>query len=113
FHFEIVAVVMVKLLERFDQKIIDWKPDWSAPVRVATENPGLRFGRFVTDDLFFATHSDRVRVRLMKFTERTNSVIAQKFFGVEHASEQTFHAMPASERDQAQFFHARLLPARN
>src|SRR5262245_32207223 len=32
FHFEIVAVVMVKLLERFDQEIVDWEPDRAAPV---------------------------------------------------------------------------------
>src|SRR6202022_1791829 len=32
FHFEIVAVVVMKLLKRFDQQIVDWEPDWTAPV---------------------------------------------------------------------------------
>ena len=49
----------------------------------------------------------------MKFAERTNPVVAQKFFRIEHAPEQTFHPVSAGKRDQTQFFHARLLPARN
>src|SRR5713101_5449121 len=32
FDFEIVAVVMMKLLERLNQQIIDWKPNRAAPV---------------------------------------------------------------------------------
>src|SRR6478672_10840443 len=41
FHFEIVAVIMVKLLERLNQKVIGREPDWSAPVGVASKHSGL------------------------------------------------------------------------
>ena len=50
---------------------------------------------------------------LMKFAEGTNPVVAQKFFRVEHAPEQTLHPMSTRKRDQTQLFHARLLPTRN
>src|SRR5438876_602972 len=113
FDFEIVAVVMMKLLEGFDQEVIDREPDRTAPVGVAAENAGLRFGRFVADDFFFAANRDRVGMRLMKFAEGTNSVVAQKFFRIEHAPQQTFHPMSAGERNETQLFHARFLPARN
>ena len=36
-HLEIVAVVMVKFLQRLDELIIDGNPHRSAPVRVAAE----------------------------------------------------------------------------
>src|SRR5207244_5277675 len=54
-----------------------------------------------------------VGMRLMKFAERTDSVVAQKFFRIEHAPQQTFHPMSAGERNETQFFHARLLPTRD
>src|SRR6266478_4467648 len=34
FYFEVVAVVVMELLERFDNQVVNRKPDWSAPVRV-------------------------------------------------------------------------------
>src|SRR5438034_941607 len=37
FHFEFVAVVVMELLERFDNQVVKRKPDWPAPVRVAAE----------------------------------------------------------------------------
>ena len=37
FYFEFVAVVVMELLERFDNQVVNRKPDWPAPVRVATE----------------------------------------------------------------------------
>ena len=54
FDLEIVAVVMMKLLERFDQEIIDRHPDRAAPVGVAAEDVRLRFARFVTHHSFDA-----------------------------------------------------------
>src|SRR5580765_24453 len=44
---------------------------------------------------------------------RTNSVVAQKFLWIEHASEQTFHTMAAGKGDKPGLVHARLLPARD
>src|SRR5712675_1454280 len=42
-HFEIVAIIIVKFLQRFDEEIIEWKPDRATPVRVAAEHTGSRF----------------------------------------------------------------------
>src|SRR6266567_9626902 len=35
FYFEVVAVVVMELLERFDNQVVNRKPDWPAPIRVA------------------------------------------------------------------------------
>src|SRR5689334_13673865 len=37
FHQEIVAIVMMKLLNRFDDQIVDRKPDRTTPVRVTAK----------------------------------------------------------------------------
>src|SRR5437588_10284248 len=113
FDFEIVAVVMMKLLERFDEQIIDRKPNRSAPIGIAAEDSGLRFGGLVIYDFGFAAHVENVGMFFVIFAERTHAVVAQKFIRIEHAPQQTFHSMPASERDQAPLFHSWLLPARN
>src|SRR3989442_13201965 len=44
FHFEVVAVIVMKSLQRFDQQVIDGEPDGAAPVRVSAEGraPRLR-----------------------------------------------------------------------
>ena len=44
---EVVAVVVVELLERLDEQVVDREPDRSAPVRVAAEEAGPRLGRLV------------------------------------------------------------------
>src|ERR1051325_4419887 len=113
FDFEIVAVVMMKLLERFDEKVVTRKPNWAAPVRVAAKNRGLRFGRFVIHSARFAARSQPIRMFLVILADRTHPVVAQEFVRIEHAAQQTFHAMPARDRNEAAFFHTGLLPTRN
>ena len=44
-HLEIVAVVVMEFLQRFDDQEIDREPDRSAPVGIAAEVPRFGFGR--------------------------------------------------------------------
>ena len=46
---EVVAVVVVELLERLDDQVVDREPDRAAPVRVAAEQAAVRLGRLVLD----------------------------------------------------------------
>src|SRR3954452_15674398 len=41
-NLEIVAVVMVELLERLDNQVVDGKPDRAPPVRVAAKQAAVR-----------------------------------------------------------------------
>src|SRR5262245_13395862 len=47
FDFEVVAVVVVKLLQRFDDQVIDGEPNRSAPVGIPAEGTRARFGGLV------------------------------------------------------------------
>src|SRR5262244_1482311 len=44
---EVIAIVVMELLQRFDDEEIDRKPDRSAPVRVAAEQSAVGFARLV------------------------------------------------------------------
>ena len=35
------AVIVMVLLQRLNHEVIDWKPDWPAPVGIATEHAGV------------------------------------------------------------------------
>src|SRR6476646_2275576 len=100
----------MKFLQRLDEQIINWHPNRSAPVRVATENLGPRFGRLVADDFLFAANGQHVRVLLVNFAHRTHAVVAEELCRSEQASQQTFHAMAARQRNEPAFSDTRLLP---
>src|ERR1700747_380155 len=45
---EVIPVVVMKLLQRFDQQKIDRKPDRAAPVGVTSKQTAVRFSRLIT-----------------------------------------------------------------
>ena len=105
---------MVEFLERLDEEIIDRQPDRPTPIRIAAENVRLRFSRIVSHLALRAVlGTENVRMLRVRFAERAHAVIAQEFCGIQHATQETFHAMPARERNQAAIAGARLVPARD
>src|SRR5687768_4772205 len=60
-HRVAVAEVVVELLERLDEQEVDRKPDRSAPVRVAPEEPTGGFGRLVVHPVLRSIHPQDVR----------------------------------------------------
>src|SRR5207237_49095 len=71
---EAVAVEVVVAFERLDEEIIDGKPDRSAPVRVAAEEPGARFARSVFHAMRLAAGLNFERMFLVKLRQGTNPV---------------------------------------
>src|ERR1700730_16672860 len=64
-HFEVLAVVVVKLLQRFDEQIVYWKPDGAAPIRIAAKEARHGFTRFVGDAIDTPIHVHLVRMIFM------------------------------------------------
>src|SRR5258706_9501524 len=111
FDFEIIAVVAVELLERFDEQKVHWHPDRAAPVGVAAEDAGLGLGGPVGDFMHHAAASEAKRLVLVDFGERADAVVGKKLGFVEHPAEQAFHAMTAQQREQLPLALATFLPA--
>src|SRR5579863_534676 len=91
FDGEFVAQIIMESLQRFDQQIVDGEPDRSAPVGIASEQAGLRFGGFVSDAICLSVNLKLVRMVLVKFRDRADAVrgkklgLIQQFF--EYAAE--------------------------
>src|ERR1700722_6231195 len=47
-HCQISAIVLMELLKRLNDQVIERHPDWPAPVGVAAVQPGLALGRLIT-----------------------------------------------------------------
>src|SRR4030095_13898825 len=102
---------MMKFLQRLDEQIIDRHPNRSAPSLSYHRTSRFAIRRAGSSRPFFAAHGQHVRMLLVKFTDGTHTVVAEEFFRIEHAAQQTFHAMTARQRDESTFGHTRLLPA--
>src|SRR5437762_11470757 len=61
--FEVVAEVVVKLLQRLDEQVVRREPDRAAPVGVATKQPCRRFARLIIHAVLIAVQ-DRKSTRL-------------------------------------------------
>src|SRR4029077_7762915 len=83
-YLEILAQVVMELLQRFDQQVVHRKPDRTAPVRVAAEQPGGGLSRFVVRAVFHAVYAKPVRVVAMELREATNAVRREKLAFVQH-----------------------------
>src|SRR5712692_5351147 len=58
--FEIFTIVVMKFLQRFNEKIIQRKPNGAAPVRIAAEDPASRLGRLIIHAIDLTVYMDFV-----------------------------------------------------
>ena len=65
-HLELLAIVVMEFLERFDEQIVDGEPDGAAPVGVAAEDAGAGFGGLITDSVLVARRFEAIGVVLVK-----------------------------------------------
>lgn len=93
FHFEIVAVVVMKLLQRFDKQIINRKPYRPAPIRVPAEHVGLGLCWLVHHHFFLIADAQNVWVCFVELAHGAHAERAEKFFGIE----QTLSANASSD----------------
>src|SRR5580704_5084662 len=87
FHFEVLAVVMVVLLQGFDQEIVHREPDRAAPVGIAAENAAGGFGGLVIDAADMVIDLDLVRMIEVIAGEGAHAIGRKEFSFVEHAAE--------------------------
>src|ERR1044071_5399709 len=59
---ELIAVVVMKLLQRLDDEEVDRKPDWPTPVRVAAEEAAVGFGGLIANGEVHAVMAVHVRL---------------------------------------------------
>src|SRR5262249_7074274 len=72
--FEIVAQVMVKLLKRFDDQVVDREPDGASPVGIAAEQASARFGWLVPDAVVCAVQAQNIGTVAVGLGHRSDSI---------------------------------------
>src|SRR5262249_15811911 len=111
----VVAEIVMELLQRFDDQEIDWKPDRSAPVRVAAEQTGRRFGRLVVDPVVVAVDGEHIRMVTVNPRDRSDAEGRQELALVEHHAQDATQSVAIDNREQAALtaswrLHARHVP---
>src|ERR1700752_497665 len=74
FDFEVITVVVMKLLQRLDDEKVDRKPYGAAPVGIATEYRGVRFPRLVAYAEVHAVNVVTVRLISVHARHRAHSI---------------------------------------
>src|SRR5215204_4738795 len=83
-YFELVAKVMVKLLQGFNEKKVHRKPDGAAPIRVATEQAGRRLCRLISHRVLTAVDGQHVRLVFVGTGKRTDAMGSQELRFIQH-----------------------------
>src|SRR5262249_55926966 len=95
--------IVMKLLKRFDDQIVDREPDRSAPVRVPAKQTGARFSRLVGDAMLAAIHLENVRLVFVSARKSPNAVRRQKLLFVEHHRQHSPQLVAIDYRKQPSF----------
>src|SRR2546425_3942748 len=98
---EILAIVVVELLQRLDEQIVHRKPDRPAPVGIAAEQTRGGFGGLVIHAIDMAVDRELVRMIQVITRQSADSAGGEEFGFVEHAREDALQLLAVDERQQA------------
>ena len=87
--FEIISKEVVKLLERFNQQIIEREPNGAAPIRVSSEESAVRLRRLIIDPIFVPIDMEHIRMDPVELRKCADAVGSKEFPVVEKKSQNT------------------------
>src|SRR5207253_566188 len=105
FHFEVIAEVVMKLLQRLHQQIVYRKPNWAAPVRIAAEQASGRFTRLVVHAVLHRVHAEFVRMLMIESRNGANPVRRQEFILIQHVAKNSPQLIAVGNRKQPPLRH--------
>src|ERR1700678_4330231 len=89
-HFELVAIVIVRALHRFNHQEVQRKPDRTSPIGVPAEEVAGGFGGLVIHGLSVSIQGEDEGIVLVKFRERTGYGGRQEFIFMKRISVDPF-----------------------
>ena len=87
-------------MQRFDQQVVDRKPDRPAPVGVATKKPALGLGRLIVDGVRLAIHMKLVRIFSVESGNRADTELGQKFIFIQHRLQRSNEVIAIDDRQK-------------
>ena len=98
-------------MQGFDDQVIYRQPYRTTPVRITTEQAAFGFSRLVGDTVYLSVYMKLVWLSGMLARHRPNSIIRQETCLIQHALQQTLHAVTAQQRQQHALVLSRFAPA--
>src|SRR5207248_5093166 len=111
--FEVVAQVMMKFLQRLNEKIVHREPNGATPVRIASEQACAGFTRLILDAIGSSVHAENVRPLLMSTRQRPNPKWREEFVLIQHELEHAAKLIAVDDREQPALALARRTHARH
>src|SRR3974390_989662 len=96
----------MELLQRLDQKEIEGKPYWPAPVGIAAKEPRGRFAWIVVHSVHVPVHVQPVRIIEGELRKTANSIGRKKFTLVQHVRKDPAELVLIRNRKQSSLSHA-------
>src|SRR5678815_54646 len=72
---EVIAVVVMELLQRFDDEEVDREPDRTAPVRVAAEQSRVGLGGQIANTQIHSVDAEEIWLPLVHLRDRSHPVL--------------------------------------
>lgn len=104
FDFEVVAVIVMEFLKRFDDQVVDRKPDWAAPVGIAAKQAALGFGGRVNNGMRLAPRKKRIGLLFVVLGKRSNPIRGKEFGLVQQTAEDALQTFAGEDTILLQFF---------
>ena len=107
FDLEVLAQIVVVLLQRFDQQEVQRKPHRTAPVGIAAEQRAGRLGGRVVERKRLAVQVERERMVGVELGHRSHAMRTQHGGGVEHRHQDARELVGVDDRQAHPVLHAR------
>src|SRR5687768_12068871 len=93
FDLEVVSVIMMEALQRFNDEVIHRKPDRAPPVGVPPEQGSFRFTRCILHRKVDTVCMERKWILFINPGHCPHSIVGEEFIRVEHALEKGLHSV--------------------
>ncbi len=103
----------MEFLQRLDEQIVHREPDRPAPVRIASEQTGARFTRFIVHAVLAAARVQHVGLVLMDPGKRPDAMRRQKLLFVQHELQNLAQLIAIHNRHQPTLAGAGRIHARH
>src|SRR5438105_206246 len=97
---------MMEALQRFDQQVVKRKPYRTAPVRIASKQLGVRFGRLVIDPMLLPVHIQDERMIPVITRQRADAIWREELVLIKHSGENLEQLRALHYRKEPSLAHA-------
>src|SRR5712691_1578121 len=105
-NLEVVAQIVMKLLKRLDEQVVDREPNGATPVGVAPKQSRRRLAGLIVDAVLHALRRKLVRIVTVKLRQGPNAIRREELALVQHELENASELISVGDGQQSPLAHA-------